>query len=454
MKDILLKNLNRSIVRFFGAFLFFLILAGCSNDDDATGGEITVNAVFLQDVNSTVPDRQVEFVRLGQLLRIEGSGFTGLKRVFINGYQTGFNPVYVSDTSMLIRVSGDTPTVEAADEVRNTIRFVKDNSEKIIEFEIRSSAPQITRISHTMPKPGEEITVYGSGLIEVTRVVFPGDVEVTSGITFDEVDGKFFTVTMPEGVATSGGSIYIESANGAAYSPAYFNFKEGVILNFDGMGGIGEFGNTIRTSQLESQVIGEGNTSQGTYVPHRPEGKGTFPAGSNRLSEVFTTGSESWRTQFTPFFPTTTPLEELAFQFDIYVPKAWNTGVLQILLINNFNGGEWSGGTYNYVPWIVDEERELFMTEGWTTVTIPFTDFYNFEAEDTEFTFADLLAFREAATYKNFGMFFNNTDVLLSNVTRSPSDVEFAATPTDVDIYTDNWRIVSLEVPTVTDFPE
>ncbi|MDP5044050.1 MAG: hypothetical protein NWQ06_03610, partial [Leeuwenhoekiella sp.] len=120
MKDILLKNLNRSIVRFFGAFLFFLILAGCSNDDDATGGEITVNAVFLQDVNSTVPDRQVEFVRLGQLLRIEGSGFAGLKRVFINGYETGFNPVYVSDTSMLIRVSGDTPTVEAADEVRNT----------------------------------------------------------------------------------------------------------------------------------------------------------------------------------------------------------------------------------------------------------------------------------------------------------------------------------------------
>ena len=438
----------------YSILFFCLFITGCSNDDDTGGEELRVNAVYLQDVNSNVPDRQVDFARLGQLLRIEGSGFTGLRRVFINGYQTAFNPVYISETSMLIPISGDTPTVEAEDEVRNTIRFVKDNSETVYEFEIRDSAPQITSVSHTMPKPGEEITVYGSGLIEITKVVFPGDVEVTSGITFDEEDGEFFTVTMPEGVAESGGSLYIESANGAAYSPAYFNFKEGVILNFDGMGAIGEFGNTIVQSELESALIGEGNTSQGTYVPHRPEGTGTFPAGSNRLSEVFTTGSESWRTQFTPYFPVETPLDSLAFQFDVYVPRAWSSGVLQILIINNFNGGEWTGGTYNYVPWVVDGEREPYMTEGWTTVTVPFTDFYLYESEDEEFTFADLLAYREGAEFKNFGMFFNNTDVSLSNVTRNPSDVVFAASPTDVDIYTDNWRIVSLEVPVVTDFPE
>ena len=442
-----------SLQSLLGIVFITLLLVACS-DDDSEGAPITVDAVYLQDVDSDVQDREVTFARLGQILRLEGSGFTGMRRVFVNGFQTSINPVYVSDNSMLIQVSGDTPTIEAPDDVRNTIRLVNDSFETTFDFEIRNSAPTISRISRTMPLPGEEITVFGTGLIEITKVVFPGDIEVTQGITFDEEDGEFFTVTMPEGVAETGGSLFIESANGSAYSPAYFNFKEGVILNYDGMGGLGEFGNTIRQDELESAVIGEGNISQGTYVPHRPERIGTFSAGANRLSEVFTDGNKSWRTQFTPFIPADTPLEEVGFQFDVYVPEGWErTGFLQILLINNFNGGEWAGGTYNYVPWIEDGEIEPFMTEGWTTVTIPLTDFYLYE-DDEEYTFEDVLTLRETANFKNFGFFFNNTDINLSDVTRSSSEVTFPASETSVDIYTDNWRIVSLEVPTVTDFPE
>lgn len=451
MKDNIL-NKSWRISTLLGMFFLALFFTACE-EDDIEGGPITINAIYLQVVNSEVQDREVEFVRLGQLIRIEGSGFRGLKRVFINGYQTGFNPVFLSDNSFILRVSGDTPTVDAPDDVRNTIRLVNDRYETTVEFEIRSSAPSISRISHTMPNPGELITVYGSGLIEVTKVIFPGDVEVTEGIIFDEEDGEFFTVTMPDGVAETGGSITIETTNGNAASPAYFNFKEGVLLNFDGMGEMAEFGNTITTDQLESTSIGEVNISQGTYVPHRTADIATFTAGANRLSEVFTSGNESWRAQFTPFFPATTPLEELAFQFDVYVPNAWQSGFLQILLINNFNGGEWTGGTYNYVPWIVDGEIEPFETEGWITVTVPFTDFYLYE-DDEEYTFEDVLTYRESATFANFGIFFNNTDVSLSNVTRGGGDVVFPAAATSVDVYTDNWRIVSLEVPTITDFPE
>ncbi|GAA5021064.1 hypothetical protein GCM10011506_03490 [Marivirga lumbricoides] len=453
MKDNILYKNYWSVKSILGIVFITLALFACS-EDDFEGAPITVNAIYLQDVNSEVEDREVTFVRLGQLIRIEGSGFRGLKRVFINGYQTGFNPAYLSDNSFLIRVSPDTPTIEASDDVRNKITLANDSYETTIDFEIRSSAPSISSISHTMPNPGELITVYGSGLIEVTKVIFPGEVEVTEGITFDEEDGEFFTVTMPEGVAETGGSILIETANGDAASPAYFNFKQGVILNFDGMGEMAQFGNTITSDQLESAVIGEGNVSQGTYVPHRTADIAAFPAGSNRLSEVFTTGEENWRTQFTDFFPASTALEELAFQFDIYVPNEWESGYLQILLINNFNGGEWTGGTYNYVPWIVDGEREPFETDGWITVTVPFTDFYLFEDDDEEFTFEDVLTLRETADYANFGIFFNNTDVNLGNVTRGSSEVIFPAFETSVDVYTDNWRIVSLEVPTITDFPE
>ena len=438
-----------------GIMLFGLLFAACTNDDDeVNNSEIVVEAVYLQDVNSTVQDREVSFVRVGQLLRLEGSGFTGLRRVYINGFQTHFNPVYVSDNSMIIRVSSDTPVIEAEEDVRNTIRLVKDNTETTIEFEVRSSAPIIYDVSHTLPKAGEEITVYGSGLFEVSEVVFPGDVVVNEGIVYDGIDGEFFTVTVPEGVSEEGGSLFIQTANGAAYSPAFFNVKRGVILNFDGVGELGEFGNTIRQAQLESEPIGEGNVSQGNYVPLRNDTIASFAAGKNRVAEVFTSGNESWRSQITPFIPASTPLEEVAFQFDIYVPEPWaGSGYLKILLINNFNGGEWSGGVYNYVPWIVDGEVVPFETEGWTTVTIPFTDFYLFN-DGGDYTFEDLLQYRESATYKNFGIFFENSDFNLSDLPEYSEDVEFPSSETSVQVYTDNWRIVPLETPVVTDFPE
>ncbi|MEE2771225.1 MAG: glycan-binding surface protein, partial [Bacteroidota bacterium] len=91
--------------------------------------------------------------------------------------------------------------------------------------------------------------------------------------------------------------------------------------------------------------------------------------------------------------------------------------------------------------------------DGWTTVTIPLTDFYLF-SDGADYTFEDVLQYRESATYKNFGMFFENSDIRLSDVTGTATDVEFPSMETSVQVYTDNWRIVSLETPIVTDFPD
>ncbi|ULC58780.1 glycan-binding surface protein [Flaviramulus sp. BrNp1-15] len=448
-------------MRFFAIIITAMLYVSCE-DDDASGSEIIIENVYLQDVNSTVQDRQISFARLGQLLRIQGSGFTGLKKVYINGFDTFFNTVYVSDNSMVIRVSGDTPTIDAEESVRNTIRMVNNNFETTFSFEIRAAAPSIRSISNTLPNPGEQITVYGSGLLEIIKVIFPGDVEVTTDITYDEEDGEFFTVTVPDGVSEDGGSLFIESANGGAYSPAYFNFKKGVILDFEGSGSQGfwswsETGSMINDEDLESASIGSGNISQGTYVAHRPARIASFPAVSNRNSEVWTAGNDvdNWRGQLTPYIPASTPLEEVAFQFDVYVPEAWEgSGFLKICLDNSFNGGEWSRASYNYVPWIVNGEVEAFQTTGWTTVTVPLNMFYAFS--DADYTFEDVLAYREAANFKNFGFFFENSDFTLANITGNDSDseTEFASSPTSVNVYTDNWRIVSLETPTFSDFPE
>ncbi|MFV0291521.1 MAG: glycan-binding surface protein [Mangrovibacterium sp.] len=455
-----MKTINK-----FGFFvlmnLFIALGLTSCNDENAYSGAIKINKVFLEDASETVSDREVEFARLGQMLRLEGSGFSDVRKVYINGYDTYFNPTLNTDGSMIIRVSFDTPTTDADDNVRNTIRMVNDGSELIYDFNIRSAAPSISSISNTMPSVGEEIIVYGAGLTEIEQVTFPGDVVITEGITSDE-DGAFFIVKMPEGVSAAGGSILAIGSNGGAYSPSYFNCKDGVILDFDGKGSQGfwswsETGSMINASDLLSESLGEGNVSQGKYVPHHPTRKtDAFPAAKNRNSEVWTAGNgvDDWRGQLTAAIPAATAASKVAFQFDMYVEGTWTaSGFLKIALINNFNGGEWTKQCYNYVPWIESGEVITYENPGWVTVTIPFSKFYAFTADTA--TFENVLAAREAASYKNFGIYFENSDFNLSQVTGVSSDEtsEFPSAATNVRVYTDNWRVVSLETPVYSDFP-
>ena len=49
----------------------------CNEDDkyfdkDVQNSPITISKIYLEDAESTVPDREVTFARLGQIIRIEG----------------------------------------------------------------------------------------------------------------------------------------------------------------------------------------------------------------------------------------------------------------------------------------------------------------------------------------------------------------------------------------------
>jgi len=434
----------------------------CVDDENYANTPISVNSVYLEDASSSVKDRLVTFARLGSLIRIEGSGFKGLKKVYINGYDTYFNPNYVTENNLIINISGKTPTIEADSTLRNTIRFVKDGTEFTYTFQIRSSAPTISGISNTLPAVGDTITIYGSGLVEIQKITFPDSVVVTTGIVSSKT-GSYCKVAMPAGVSTNGGAILVEGSNGGVYSQAYFNCVNGLLLNFDNVGSQGFWGwsatgSMLNASDLESTVIGtEGVKSQGKYCAHRPARLTQFPASKNRCTEVWTAGNgvDKWREKYISLIPTTTPVSDFAFQFDIYVPQAWaNTGFLKICLINFFNGGEWSGKCFNYVPWIQNGVVVPFKTNGWTTVTIPFNQFYAYADANSTFTFENILAARDAASYQNFGVYFENSDIKLSNVTGNTKDANttLASSATTISVYTDNWRLVPLNKPTYSDF--
>lgn len=446
------------------------VFTACS-DDDAQSTPMTISKVYLETAGSsaTHPSREVDFARLGQLLRIEGSGFSGLKKIYVNGYDTYFNNALMTDNNVWVALNSKTPVDKADPEVRNTIRFVKDNTETVYQFTIRAAAPSIASISNTLPQAGELVTVQGANLQEITQITLPGGLLLTSGIESDE-DGEWFTFTMPAGV-TEGGSIQAVGANGTAISPAYFNFTSCIILDFDGNGTQGywswsENGSMINDEDLVDDPLNSGRGKVCQLIPQRIIDAGGAVV-KTRNSEVWTAGNgndaDDWTHWFNVIDPST-PLSELAFQFDIYVPQEWEgTGQIQVTAQNNisFNGygsDETKSSTTKttvWIPWLNDDGSTTpFKTDGWQTVTIPLSQFskYANEIEDGQTpTFQEIADDRNAAeansSYKNFGVGFVNSDIIYKGT-------EYPGSICSLLIYVDNFRIVPNKTITVSDFDD
>lgn len=453
-------------------FLLPAVFASCNADDEYFDEKyqktpITVTQIYLEDYESSVPDRPVSFARLGQQIRVEGSGLFGMKAVYINGYDTYFNRAYVTDNSMLITINSNTPVADAEEEDRNIIRFVKDGASLDYNFTIRAASPTVTRVSNTLPEAGEKVTVYGAGLEETTKVTLPGGTEVTTGIESDE-DGEWYSFIMPSGV-TASGSIYSEGANGEAATPAYFNNKNCIILDFDGNGTQGywswsETGSMINADDLVNDPVSGSNRGKCVQmIPERLIAAGGVMSGKPRASECWTAGNgndaDDWTRMFA-YIPEETPVTEVALQFDIYVAESdpWTTcGQIQVSLFNNFNfggiGSDDDGASNQvafYVPYIQEGEMTEFYTEGWQTVTIPFSEFNKYASliEDGETpTFGDVVTDRNSASYRNFGIGFANTDFTYDGVS-------VVSETFSTRIYLDNWRVVPCKGITISDYPE
>ena len=434
------RNYKGFLALFLGLSVFALLFHSCEDDDDVSSAPVTITKVYLEDAQSSVPDREVTFVRLGQTLRLEGSGFTGIKNVYINGYENYFNPVYITDNSMLVSISQDAPTIDAPEEVRNSIRLEKSESNVFtFSFEIRSSSPTISSISHTMPQAGDSITIYGTGLHGVTSVRFPGDIVVTEGIVSDNEEGEFCKVIVPDGVSDDGGSLLVIGANGGAYSPAYFNFKKGLYQNFDDVdnyawaSGIDDAGTPL--TDLIPAGVGSGvPKSQGGYQSFNVAGD-TIAANADRR---YWTNSESWPSALLDVIPGSTAVADCGVQMDIYVEGEWTSGVIRMVMAD---GSGTDSYCMIYRPWYENNVVVPFENPGyWFTVTFPFSDSEDYEGK----TFSDVVASMVAASYKQSGPWFHNIGV---------TDV-VEPVATDVKIYFDNLRVVPLSAPTYSDFPD
>ena len=302
----------------------------CSEDDgDAyPGGDgpVVVNKIYLEDADAKVPDRDITEVwgRLGQTLRLEGSGFGGTTKILVNGYETYFNTALVTNTSMILQLQSKTPITTADPELRDKIIFVKGDKQYVKEFTIRSASPRISSFSASLPKPGQTVIAYGENLQETSEVTLPGGITVTEITNAPEKEsGEWFSFVMPDGVS-EGGSIHSVGANGEANSAAYFNEKRGLLLDFDDVPNEQwswtETGSMLGKEDLVDDPANEGHGLVCPMIPERLT-SGIAP-NKARATEVWASSGYDW-TELFSFIPESTPVTDVAFQFDIYVPDNW-----------------------------------------------------------------------------------------------------------------------------------
>lgn len=456
-----------------------VVFTGCKDDDN--GGsttQMTIDKIFLENINDEVnKDREVEFARLGQLLRIQGSGFMGLKKIYINGYETYFNNALMTDNNVWVTLNGDTPVEKADESVRNTITLYKSDSNKLVyKFTIRVAAPSISSCDNTLPKAGETVTVYGTNLQETTKVTLPGGIEITSGIISDE-DGKWYSFTMPDGV-TEAGSITSEGANGTAVTPAYFNDFRCFVTDFDGKGELGSWSATYSSDDLVSDPLATGRGKVAMLVPQVKLDAGGLDAGSNSLLWA-TAGNDNanddWSRMFS-IIPETTLASNLALQFDIYCPEPWDeSGQLEFSLQNNLSNYGWNSDCTKFsaqykntaavwIPWLNDDGTHQAFTTGqrWQTITLPLSKFGNYNPETAKSdadkataaaaTLRQVSDDRNAGSYRNFLFLFVNGDIKTEEGVTPV--LNYPAKLFTQKIYIDNIRVVNTTAIKVNDFDD
>lgn len=327
----------------------------CKKNDNLGAPVITgLNAIAPAPDDSTLTQ-----VTPGQLVVIQGKNFSDARQIFFDGYPASINPALNTNTTMVITVPAEITFTSLQPDVANTIKLITSRGETVFKFPVIPPPPVINSISNEFAHAGEKITMTGSFLYTVNKVVFPGNIEVTSGFTSVE-SGKSLQVTVPDNV-TSGStdSIAVETSGGIG--KAAFHNTFGMLANFED--GDPKFGwqwwGGIKSNDVSAFPGGWGN-----YIEIKPAntinaGDGSWYA-DNRAVMVDASAWEGVNLA--------DPTTNYALKFEMSVKDPWTVGSLMIAINGNFNY------LARYAPWEKTSNGQ-FKTDGWITVSISLNSF-------------------------------------------------------------------------------
>ena len=374
------------LVSSISLFVGILLLLGVSCKKNETNSRVIIDSVttFSQSSTTTV----ITKVSLNSsLIRICGSGFATAKVIYFNGTKVSVNPVFITDKNIIVQVPSTLPYGSDVDSnSRNTIRIVTQFDDYTYKFNFIGPAPVIKSVSHTLPKAGESITIYGTNLRDIDTLLLPGKIFIDPSLLQLNSEHTQITLIVPQSATKYPGAIYIHSINGSAYSSNYMNRNNCVFIqNFVNdtavTGGTGDcfqrvynYGSNITQNQTALFPASGGvNTNPATYrqVPSTSN-LGNVGIDSTVGGFYFRTCSmvNSLLNTSNGLVSGTTSCDNLALQFDYYVPFTWQSGYMKFEFI-----GYNSSLRFNFAPWASTGTSVPQTMKGWQTANIPLSSF-------------------------------------------------------------------------------
>jgi hypothetical protein len=381
-------------------------MTSCEQTDAEKDKDSTPKIEFCRVCDPQAADSLIVEAALGSRIAFIGRDMGDVQQVWFNDQKAKLNPTMVTSNSIIVDVPNTLPQ-----QITDEVRFVTSKGhEAVYPFSVRIPAPLVLSVSCQYASPGDVMTMKGdyflaTGDIPLT-VTFPGGITVEP----DQYTKEMLMVTVPQG-ATEEGYIKLTSENGTSTVPFKFLETDGMICDFEpggyenswGLGGYsdedGVSGRYLNFKKAQAGAWAWDNAMNWAYW-NAASGKPIANGDLSKLAVRFETNIVSWANL---------PMIMWFFKEDEKV---------------DVDGTE---AQAHWMPWLSLGGDTPFTTNGWTTVTIPLTDF-KYDKEGKE----DNRVIGNISEYYNFGMMIFGAF--------TPGTMAF-----DIDVRVDNIRIVEID---------
>jgi hypothetical protein len=340
-----MKKMNVYISRFLMLMAFAVtILVSCSEDED---GQPIITNVRVTEKDSTIAGGKFNLT-----LAIQGSELGAVQKVFFNDVEANLNPVYVTNSNIIVDVPDSPPTT-----INNKITVVTASG-KTASFDFSTVLPEpiVWGFYNEFALPATENRVIGNYFYVIGKVLVNGtEVEITK-VTANEI-----TFIMPVD-AVADATVTVEGAGGIVTPTFKLHPTKGNMVNFDipatGWGADVCWGSAERVSPDASEL----EVISGKYT---------------RIKQTNLAASgwqDDWvlSTCWFDFGLEAGHHSTKVFKFEVNVVEPWKAGFYEINITTE------SGGPYQYIfkPWDNDAFKTSgFSTKGWRTAYIPLSLF-------------------------------------------------------------------------------
>ena len=409
------------------AFVLLAIASftACDDDDDIGGsGGGTPVVRYVRPCDASISDSLLTGGYLGAQIAIMGENLGGVNKVYFNDQKAKLNPNFVTNNTIIVNIPSGIPG-----EKQDLIKLYTNNDSCYYTFETLVPTPTVNSMACEYVNEGD--IAYIQGLYFIHEDANPLKVEFTGGAEGEVVsyDLNNIAVRVPAGAQT--GPVRVTSVYGTGESSFYFRDNRNIILDFDTVFPDGGYHHGWHS--------GSGYGTEGGI-----EGCGQYLIFTGEMDDEkwddSKFGYERWTYRTTdPDFFDTSALDNYVLKFEVNIPNVWSAAALQVIFTGyeevwlnwqetsnggNPNNSYVSSGSQPRALWIPWADTGSYTTNGWTTVTIPMSDFkYNGSGET--------VAMKGAGHYSGITLFVNGGGV--------------SGTPCTPTFHIDNVRVVEAQ---------